>query len=182
MTKKKNKVETVVPQETTPISVEEQTTVAKGEMTEQEKSLFDSIKNQSDYKFEPHRVPRGVHAVDMGRIRNAKDVAYADAILKAKRKDPWEAIQLILDAWASKNPNDFNGFVKHIHYTKQDLKDKKFGTTGDKDMERRLTIMMPEHVHHMIRAIFKPEELIMDKEFFHEFARRFPMFQVPEKI
>jgi len=149
----------------------------------EEQALFDKITQETTKTIDPISVPKKMVLPDMGRIRNAKDVAYVEAILKAKKRSPWDAIQLILDAWASKNPSEFRGFVKHIEDTRNDLRDKKFGTTKDgTDMERRLTMVMPEHVHYMIRALFTPQELQMDSEFFREFLSRFPMFRIPEKI
>lgn len=118
-----------------------------------------------------------------GKIRDAGDVMFAEKVFDSKRdKGVWPTIELMIDYWTQKNPTDWKAFKIHLENTRNDLKDRKFGQTPDKNMERRLTMVFPEKLHYMIRAIYKPDELKMDKGFYLEFLKRFPIFQVPEKI
>jgi hypothetical protein len=119
-----------------------------------------------------------------GKIYKAEDILFADKVIEArKNKDPWTVIEMLVEAWAKKTPEDFKAFKLHLSDTKSGLDDKKFGrTTGDKYMERRLTVVFPQDLMYMIRSIYKNDELPMDKKFFSEFAKRFRIFQIPEKL
>lgn len=108
----------------------------------------------------------------------------ADKVLEARRNnDPWTVIELLVEAWAKKAPEDFRAFKIHLDDTKRNLDDPKFGQTpGGKDMSRRLTVVFPQDLMYMIRSIYKSDELPMDRKFFDEFGRRFRIFQIPEKL
>ena len=70
-----------------------------------------------------------------------------------------------------------------IDETRRGLFDKRFGqTTGGGDHARRLTMIFPEKLFWMIRAVYKSDELPMDRKFYDEFLKRFRFFQIPEKI
>ena len=118
-----------------------------------------------------------------GRIRPAIDVSFADKVIEAKKtKDRWEVIELLVNAWAERTPEDFQAFKVHLQDLKETRIDKKFGTTPDKDMDRRMIIAFPEKLMYMIRAVYKVDELPMNRTFYREFAKRFRVFQIPEKI
>lgn len=134
-----------------------------------------------------------VPALDVltNKIRNARDLSFADEVFKAKRQNPWRAIELIVEAWATKKPKQFAAYDKYIGDTRENLADKKYGLTkdssrngrvSDRGHDRRLKLIMPVDVERMIRVVFNTQELVMDKEFFDEFARRFPFFKIPEKL
>jgi hypothetical protein len=122
-------------------------------------------------------------AVDNGKIRGANDVAFADKVIETKKnKGPWETIDLLVNEWARTSPDDFGAFKVQMDDYRSGLFDRKFGqTTGGKDMERRFTMVFPEKLFHMIRAIYKADELPMNKPFYREFCNRYPLFRVPEK-
>ncbi len=123
-------------------------------------------------------------AVDNGKIRGAHDVAFADRVMETKRnKGQWETIDLLVNEWAKTSSDDFRAFKVQMDDYRSGLFDRKYGTTsGDKNMERRFTMAFPEKLFHMIRAIYKANELPMNKTFYQEFGRRYPLFRVPEKL
>jgi hypothetical protein len=122
--------------------------------------------------------------VSNGVIRKAEDVLFADEVLNTKgQKGLWPTIELLMKYWVSKAPEEVKAFKVQVEDTRSDLRDRKYGTTrGDKNMERRLTIVFPQALHNLIRAVYKADELKLDKLFFNEFAKRYPAFKVPEKL
>lgn len=125
-----------------------------------------------------------ITAVSNGKIREAGDVELAEKVLEYKNeKGPWKTIELLVNAWAKKTPEDFQGFKVQLDDTRAGLFDRKFGQTkGGKDHARRLTMIFPEKLFWLIRSIYKADELPMNREFYNEFLRRFPFFMIPEKI
>lgn len=121
--------------------------------------------------------------IENGRIRNAEDVSFADLVIKTKNnKGMWPTIELLLQYWMSKTPEDVKAFKVQVQDTRSDLRDKKFGQTKDKNMERRLTVVFPEALHNLIRVVYPASEMKMDREFFNEFAKRFPAFRIPDHL
>jgi len=122
-------------------------------------------------------------AVEAGKVRNAADVSLVDRIMKARKMGKvWDVISLLVEAWAKRTPEDFNAFKIHLQDLKETRIDKKFATTPDKHMERRMIVAFPEALMYMIRKVYKADELNMDRIFYREFAKRFRIFQIPEKI
>lgn len=117
------------------------------------------------------------------KIRSSNDVQLADKVVHMrKNKDQWETIEELVKAWMERTPEEFKAFKVYLNDTREVQVDSKFGTTKNKDQDRRLLLVMPRPLHDMIRSIYKPDELKMDKKFFMEFARRFKIFKIPEKI
>ncbi len=123
-------------------------------------------------------------AIDNGKFRDASDVQLADKTLETrKNKGLWGTLELLVDAWAKKTPEEFQGFKIQIDAYRDGLVDPKYGQTkGGKDMERRFTMVFPQSLYMMIRSMYKADELNMDRKFLAEFANRFPMFRIPEKL
>jgi len=119
-----------------------------------------------------------------GKLRKSKDVLLAEKIIwDKKNKGPWEVIDGLVRAWAERTPDDFKAFKVHLKETRDGLFDKKFGrTTGNKNFERRLTMVLPQMLIFMIRSVYKAQELPMDRKFYAEFLNRYPFFKVPDKI
>jgi hypothetical protein len=118
-----------------------------------------------------------------GKIRTSHDVSFAEKAIELKRnKDVWEVIDFLLKRWMSDSPDEVQAFKVHIDNTRDDQIDKKFGQTRDKTMDRRLVVVFPYELQRMIRALYHADELKLDKQFFDEFARRFPAFRIPERM
>jgi hypothetical protein len=119
-----------------------------------------------------------------GKVRTSEDVELADKIMETKRdKGLWPTIDLLLKVWKEKTPDEVKALKVQITDQKGVLADQEFGqTTGGKDFERRLTLMFPANLQMMIRSLYKSDELQINQEFFNEFARRYPMFMVADKL
>lgn len=120
-----------------------------------------------------------------GKIRRASDIISAENIIELKKKsggDPWPVIDRLIEMWRERTPSEFKAFKLHLQWSREDLKDRKFGQTSDKNMDRRLIVIIPQSVHLMIRSIYSPQELAFSKEFFKHFAKRYNMFQIPDKL
>lgn len=127
----------------------------------------------------------GISVVDgpKNKIRDSSDVLLAEKIIGMKsNKNPWEVIGELVDAWMKRTPEEFNAYKTYIEDTRRVQIDSKYGKTRNQDHDRRFMLVFPEPLMAMIRAVYKPADLPMDKEFFREFARRFPFFRIPEKI
>ncbi len=125
-----------------------------------------------------------IQTISNGKLRQAGDVELADKALETKKnKGLWDTLELLVNAWMKKTPEDFEGFKLQIDAYRDGLFDSKYGqTAGGKDMDRRFTMVFPEKLFFMIRTIYKSDELNMDKKFYAEFARRFPFFRIPDKL
>ncbi len=126
----------------------------------------------------------GVNIINNGRIRDSEDVSLADYLLTLrKNKDPWDVIEALVAVWGKKAPLEVKAMKIQIEEYRDMLADKKFGQTkGGKDFQRRFTIAFPYDLMMLIRTQYQPTELIMDSAFYKEFARRFPSFQIPDKL
>ena len=118
------------------------------------------------------------------KVRKDKDISFADRVTALKKQNKlWEVIETIMQEWAERSPEDFQGFKIQVGDHRRNLSDRRFAETKDgKDMNRRFIVAFPYHVQRMIRAVYSAEELPMDQSFFREFAKRYPAFQIPEKI
>ncbi len=117
------------------------------------------------------------------KIRRVEDVEFADHVIDMKKKkDVWTVIENLVSAWKKLSPEEFQAYKVHIDNTRDAQIDKKFGTTRSKDQDRRFILVFPQPLMQMIRSVYKPDELAMDKKFYREFARRFRFFQIPEKL
>ena len=116
-------------------------------------------------------------------VRPAKDIVDADYVFtqKNKIKDPWRVIDILVNMWAERSPERFKAFKLHLDDTRSGLRDRKFATTPDKHMERRLVVIFPQDLYLMIRSVYKAWELPFSRDFNYEFAKRYPFFKIPEK-
>lgn len=104
-----------------------------------------------------------------------------------KRKsgaNPWPVIEMCFKIWADSNPRKYNSYLIYLRNIKATRKEKKFASTTDRVTGGilRYTLDIPEKVLLMIRGVYSPLELVMNRDFFMEFARRFPKFMIAEKL
>lgn len=120
---------------------------------------------------------------DNGKIRNSDDIELADSILKAnKRGGEWEVIDLLVKAWVKRTPDEVRAIKIDISDRREMLNDKEYGSTmGGNDMERRFTLIFPSTLQLLIRTQFKADTLPFDRQFYTEFARRYPGFKIANK-
>lgn len=117
-----------------------------------------------------------------GKIRNSEDADLADEIIKARKKGPWEVIDLLVKSWVKRSPEEVQAVKIDVTDRRELLVDKKYGTTlGGKDMERRFTLIFPTTLQSLIRTQYKADELPFDRNFYTDFGNRYPGFRVAEK-
>jgi hypothetical protein len=108
----------------------------------------------------------------------------ATKIVESINKKPiWDVIDLIVKFWEKKFPDEASDVEKNIYKYKETAFDPKFGQTKNgKDFDRRLLVAFPRKLMLMIRTIYSSEDLPMDTKFYLDFLKRYPRFQVAEKV
>lgn len=121
---------------------------------------------------------------DNGKLRRSEDIELAEKITELRlKKGPWDVIELLVEAWVKRAPEESEALKISIDDQKEMLADKKFGQTkGGQVVERRFTLIFPSMLQLMIRTQYKADELPFDSDFYREFARRFPNFKIAEKV
>lgn len=125
------------------------------------------------------------HHMGKGQIIvNANDAEFADKVMWArKKKGPWEVIDLLVSEWVKRSPEEFKAFKVTIKEDRETLADPKFGQTkGGKDQERRWIGLMPLMLQNLIRTQYSNSELPFTRTFFKKFYKKYPFFQIPEKL
>ena len=110
-------------------------------------------------------------------------------IAMKKNKDKWTVITEILKIWDKLNLHAYKSHIINIKDVKSSRKvtrvgSKEFsGVTYDKKTGGYLnyTLDIPEKVINIIRKLYTTEELPMNKKFFREFAKRYPIFTVSQR-
>ena len=123
--------------------------------------------------------------MDEFRYAPATDVQAADRLLTLKKtKDVWEVIEECFKIWADKHPKEYKSFLFHVQEVRETRKRTKGfrGVTKGKDGGYiEYTMDIPQDIIYMLRVLYTPEELPMDKKFFRKFAKKFPKFKVSGK-
>lgn len=128
---------------------------------------------------------------DTGRIEKSKNLQLANFLLKAKReKNPWDVIDLCVQAFKKKYPSKYRSYVIRLDAVKRSQKEtnvgnKRFrGVSKDRVNDAYLahTIDFPMWIHLLIRKIYDTDELILDKDFFREFGKRYPEFRIMSTV
>ena len=119
-----------------------------------------------------------------GRIRRLEDVELAEDILKTKNtRDIWTTIDKLIKTWEERAPDEVQAIKVNLTQYKEGIEDKEFGQTkGGHEQERRFTLVFPLALQNMIRSVYKTGEVDFNKQFYSEFAKRYPRFRVAEKI
>ena len=122
-----------------------------------------------------------------GRRHKWRDYAATQKLFKLKETSgskPWPVIEECIKIWSESAPRTWKSFLYEIEQTRETRKDQEFGSTVDKSTGQtlRYTLDIPEKVMYMLRILYTPEELPMNREFYIEFAKHFPAFKVAEKI
>ena len=87
-----------------------------------------------------------------------------------------------MEVWAASKPKEYKSYVVSLDDTKRSMKDPKFGTTRTRGSNLRRYLDIPDTVMYMIRKVYTPDELPMNKLFFKAWARKFPKMMVAQKI
>lgn len=117
------------------------------------------------------------------QMRPATAVAAADKLIKLKEENKvWESIELIVEIWQKSRPQEYKSYLVQLEDARENLHDKKHGKSKRKGSNLRRTMDIPEMVISMIRKLYSPDELPMDKKFFIAWSRKFPGMMVSEKF
>ena len=121
-----------------------------------------------------------------GRKMKYSDAMFVEHVFKEKANNgsnPWPAIELIIKHWSESNPKKWKSYLIDVSDLRETRKDKKYGSSKDKVTGGylRYTLDLPQEIMMRIRKVYNVDELPMNREFFHEFARRFPSMRVAEK-
>lgn len=122
-----------------------------------------------------------------GQRYKVEHLNWVEQVIKLKKKsgsNPWPVIEACFNFWAQQSPTRYTSFLISIDNTRKTRKDPKYASTYDKvhGGYLRYTLDIPEEVMYMIRCIYSEPELPMNREFFNEFAKRFPKYRIANKL
>lgn len=122
-----------------------------------------------------------------GQVRKWDDVAIVNQLYRLKQvngSNPWPVIEKVLEVWSKRPTQEWKSYLIQLGKIRATRKDLKFASTKDKITGGylRYTLDIPEKVIFMIRCLYSSQELPMNREFFHYFAKRFPAFKIAEKL
>lgn len=117
------------------------------------------------------------------KLSHINAVERLELLKKKSGSDPWPVIEECFKVWQATNPKQWQAYLVDVEEVRQSRRDKKFATANKDSVHDgilRYTLDIPEKVMMMIRMIYSPDELDMNKEFFTKFAKRFPQFKVAQ--
>jgi len=113
-------------------------------------------------------------------------VQFVDEVMKARGATgaPWPAIELIVSFFKKQKPKRYQSHLVQVRDLRETRKDQRFASTTDKVTGGilRYTLDIPSDIIYMIRKVYSEEELPMNREFFTEFAKRYPEWKVAQKL
>lgn len=118
------------------------------------------------------------------QLADIRAVEHLETLKEKNGNNIWPVIEECLKVWTDKHPQQWKSYLIDVSDLRETRKEKKFASTTDKITGGilRYTLDIPEKLIMIIRAVYTPEELAMNKEFFTAFARKFPAFMVAEKL
>ena len=118
------------------------------------------------------------------KVEHLRFVAELEKLKKESGSNPWPVIEKIMDFWREQKPLQWQSYLFDLGKIRDSRKDKKFASTKDKVTggTLRYTLDLPQPVMFMIRMMYSPEELPMHRDFNLEFAKRYPIHKVAEKL
>lgn len=123
---------------------------------------------------------------ERGIQRDTDDLLLVERLekLKASSTKPWDVIEELFKVFQKKQPKQWKSHLIEIDDIRETRKEKKFASSHDKahDAYLRYTLDIPEFIMYGIRMLYTPDELVMDRKFYQEFAKRFPAYKVAEKL
>lgn len=141
-----------------------------------------SLVINEEYKGPGGTKARALYTIDPSTGKRIKltDSHFADQVLKAREKGPWEVMDLLIEHWASTNPGQYNSFIINVEI-EQGTRGTKYGQ-GKRSSSLRFTLDIPERVILLFRTIYKPDEFFFDDNFKKKFWERYPQFRVAERL
>jgi hypothetical protein len=119
----------------------------------------------------------------------APSVQAANRLLELRKNgDIWAVIDEIVRIWEREAPSEYESFLITLEEIKQTRKVTNVGSKQFSGVSRtnkgmlRYRLDIPVRVVKMIRALYSPQELVMDTKFYEKLERRFPKFRISEKV
>lgn len=115
------------------------------------------------------------------KYHSAWNVQAADHLISLKEKhqdDIWAVFDGIVEVWESRAPREYDSFIMDTKNTRE-TRANEFGANKKEGL--RYTVDVPDFIINALRMLYTPDELPMDKEFFHEVWKRYPTMRVAEK-
>lgn len=118
------------------------------------------------------------------KIEHLQFIADLEKLKKDSGSNPWPVIEKIMVFWRTQKPVQWKSYLIDLGKIRETRKEKRFASTVDKETggTLRYTLDLPQPVMFMIRMMYTPEELPMQRDFSLEFARRYPIHKVAEKL
>ena len=124
-----------------------------------------------------------IKAYSGNRLVDADALGAADRLIMLRKKKPmWEVIDEVVDIWVKKHPKEWKSNLIRVQGIRDTRKEKEFASSKDKGSYLRYLVDAPQSIITMIRILYNPNELNMDKEFWIKFGKRYKAFMIPEKI
>lgn len=115
------------------------------------------------------------------RLVKPLDYQAAEKLLQLRRgKGLWAAIDEIVKMWKKLKPIEWEAYIIRMPRLRQTRRNQKFADT--KKTHLRYLIDVPMWIVNMIRALYKTNELKLDKKFWMKFGKKYPFFKVSEKL
>ncbi len=117
---------------------------------------------------------------DVLPLHPASSVKAADHLIKLKKENinnVWPVFEFIIELWKKKTPKSWDSFVIEAETTRNTRANKH---ASNKKEGLRYTLDIPEWVILAFRKVYSVEELPMDKTFYREVWKRYPIFRIAE--
>lgn len=113
-----------------------------------------------------------------GEIIDANKVEFIDRLIQMKNKrDKWDVIREIVEYWKKTRADEYESFLVDIDEKRRTRGDKYGSTKGSR---MRYMADAPKPIIVIAKTLYK--DIKLDKQFFTEFAKKFPEFRVCEKL
>lgn len=122
----------------------------------------------------------------LGRRVTAGSIDFVNEVMRVReaKNAPWPAIDLFVKFFKKQHPKRYQSHLIEIRDIRETRKDQKFASTKDKVTGGilRYTLDIPTDIIYMIRKIYNTNELDFNREFYMEFAKRYPEWKIAEKL
>jgi hypothetical protein len=126
---------------------------------------------------------------ESGNIRKSEDVQAVDMLLKLRETKPfWEVVEGVVSYWMKKDKSRWESYILHLDAVKKDQKQTRVGNSQWRGVsradgiERSLVVDFPVWIDMCLRVLYKGDSVEFNQEFYREFAHRFPVFRIREKV
>jgi len=118
------------------------------------------------------------------KLEHLRAVERLEGLKKKSGGNPWPVIEECFRVWESTNPNEWRAHLIDVDEVRKTRKDPEYASSTDSVTGGilRYTLDIPEKVMYMIRCIYSPDELPMNRNFFLEMGRRMPQLKVAKKL